>query len=345
MTIPSTVTSIENYAFNYCNDLADVYSYITDLTNVSMGAAVFMTRIFTNRTLHVPHGTADAYHADENWYPYFSSIVEMDPAADLPGDVNGNGEVNIADVNAVFDIILGKTGYTADADVNNDGEITIADANEIIDIILGNGSSQSDPGYVDLGLPSGTLWATCNVGAESPEQYGDYFAWGETQPKDVYSWENYQWCNGTEYSLTKYNNSSDYGHVDKKMELDPDDDAAYVNQGPSWRMPSLEQIQELCNCCTWKWFQLNGVNGQLVTGPNGKSIFLPAAGGRSSQLYNTGVSSYYWTRTLCSRDTLTIESAGPGQAYIQFFRSGEWEVWYSSRYVGNTVRAVRAPQK
>ena len=196
--------------------------------------------------------------------------------------------------------------------------------------------------YVDLGLPSRTLWATCNVGAENPEEYGDYFAWGETAPKDKYDWSNYKWCNETEYALTKYNNTSYYGKVDNKTELDREDDAAYVNWGALWRMPSLEQIQELCKYCTWQWTQVKGVYGHLVTGPSGKTMFLPAAGGcGTNSQYNVGKFAYYWSRTLCS-DKLAIEAAGPGEAYILFMNSWESEVWYDSRCIGNTVRAVRA---
>ena len=199
--------------------------------------------------------------------------------------------------------------------------------------------------YVDLGLPSGTLWATCNVGANAPEEYGDYFAWGETAPKDNYDWSTYKWCSGTEYSLTKYCTDSYYGTVDNKMELDLEDDAAYANLGPSWRMPSWQQMQELCEHCTWQWTQLNGVNGRLVTGPNGNSIFLPAAGGHTGDhQFNAEKFAYYWSRSLYSRDQLPIEAAGTAQAYIQFFSSWSWEVWYNSRMDGFPVRPVRVTQ-
>ena len=214
--------------------------------------------------------------------------------------------------------------------------------------------------YVDLGLPSGTLWATCNVGANSPEEYGDYFAWGETEPKDIYEWTTYKWCNWICDTVTDYyfivdvtwykyyyknwvNNTNVKG--DNKMELDPEDDAACVNWGPQWRMPTLEQIQELVDKCYWQWTQKNDVNGYLVTGPNGNSIFLPASGARSSRLYNDGKCSYFWSRTLCSKDKLAIESADHEDAYIMFFNWWNNEVWYDRRSDGNTVRAVRAYHK
>lgn len=215
---------------------------------------------------------------------------------------------------------------------------------------------------VDLGLPSGTLWATCNVGADNPEDYGDYFAWDETATKEEYDWWNYKWAHWQYDTITdhfyhvieetwyKYymSNWTDDGIVkgDGKMELDPEDDAAYVNWGPRWRMPTLEQLQELLEKCTWQWIQKDNVNGYIVTGPNGNSIFLPTSGGYSSHLYYDGKYAYYWSRSLCSREKLAIEAADQADAYILFFNYwGDQQVWYDSRYVGNTVRAVRASQK
>ena len=273
-------------------------------------------------------------------------IVNYGEHPNLPGDVNGDDEVNIADVNAVIDFIQqGDQYYSVSADVNNDGEISIADINAIIDIILGAHVAPEHE-WVDLGLPSGTLWATCNVGASSPEEDGDYFAWGETAPKDNYDWSTYKWCNGSRITLTKYCNNSGYGYngfTDSKTELDPEDDAAYVNWGPSWRMPTLEQLQELCDCCTWQWTTLNDVNGLLVIGPNENTIFLPAAGGFSSHAYWAGENGYYWSRTLCSPDKWDIANEGEnsGDAYIQFFGRSRWHMWYDFRCTGCTVRAVR----
>ena len=256
------------------------------------------------------------------------------------GDVNGDLEVNIADINAVIGVIFDSTAITASADVNSDGEINIADINIIIDIILGGESSQDDHGdWVDLGLPSGTIWATRNVGASSPEDYGDYFAWGETAPKDYYDWSTYKWCNGVYYQLTKYCTKSSYGYngfVDNKTELDPSDDAACAHY-PGGRMPSREQIKELCNSCTWQWTQRNGVNGQLVTGPNGNTMFLPAAGNRwHESLYYAGSYSSYWSRTLYS--------SVPCSAYYLDFLSGNGGYWHYLRYDGFSVRAVRVTQ-
>ena len=129
--------------------------------------------------------------------------------------------------------------------------------------------------YVDLGLS--VKWATCNVGASKPEEYGDYFAWGETQPKDYYDWSTYKWCNGSYDTLTKYNTNSSDGTVDNKTTLDLSDDAARANWGGSWRMPTSAEQDELCNNCTWTCTKINGVEVYKVTSNiNGNFIFLPS---------------------------------------------------------------------
>ena len=153
-------------------------------------------------------------------------------------------------------------------------------------------------GYVDLGLS--VKWATCNVGASSPEEYGDYFAWGETEPKSIYDWSTYKYCNGSNLTLTKYNTNSSYGIVDNKTQLELSDDAAYMNWGGAWRMPTDAEMTELREQCTWKWTSQNGMNGYRVTSnSNGNSIFLPAAGYRyESSLRYAGSDGDYWSSSL-----------------------------------------------
>ena len=251
------------------------------------------------------------------------------------GDVNGDGEVTVADVNAVINVILGY-GSNMNADVNNDGEVTVADVNVIIDIIL-NPTPVDVHEYVDLGLPSGTLWATCNIGASSPEQYGDYFAWGETAPKNAYNWSNYKWCNGSDNTMTKYCVNNSYGSVDNKTELDPEDDAAYVNWGSSWRMPTNQQLIELIQNCSWEWTSMNDVYGQLGTGPNGKTLFLPASGYRSEVwLYNTGSGACSWSRSLMPDYSNNAFYLDLGSGIV------DWNLF--PRFYGFTVRAVRVSQ-
>ena len=152
--------------------------------------------------------------------------------------------------------------------------------------------------YVDLGLS--VKWATCNVGASKPEEYGDYFAWGETQPKDYYDWSTYKWCNGSYDTLTKYNTNSSDGTVDNKTTLDLSDDAARANWGGSWRMPTSAEQDELCNNCTWTCTKINGVEVYKVTSNiNGNFIFLPIAGYRRySDLKYAGGYGDYWSSSL-----------------------------------------------
>lgn len=151
--------------------------------------------------------------------------------------------------------------------------------------------------YVDLGLS--VKWATCNVGASKPEEYGGYYAWGETGEKSKYDWDTYKWYNRSSGTFTKYCTDSDYGRVDNKTTLDPSDDVAHVKWGGSWRMPTKDEIKELKDKCSWTWTRVNGVNGHRVTGPNGNSIFLPAAGYRRdtkpSAIWTSG---YYWSSSL-----------------------------------------------
>ena len=222
-------------------------------------------------------------------------------------------------------------GNDVHGDLNGDGRVSITDVTALINYLLSGTWPEVTHEYVDLGLPSGTLWATCNIGAYSPEDYGDYIAWGETAPRDYYEWVTYKWCNGTYNSQTKYN------IVDGKTELDLEDDAAYVNWGPSWRMPTIDQMDELRSSCTWQWVQYNGVNGRLGTGPNGKKIFLPAAGSRRGTGYEL-VGSYgrYW-----SRDTYYISEP---YANGLFFLSAAINTTYYDRCEGFTIRPVRASQ-
>ena len=154
---------------------------------------------------------------------------------------------------------------------------------------------------VDLGLPSGTKWANMNIGASAPEECGGYYAWGETEEKNDYSWSTYKWCNGRYNRQTKYCTSSSYGTVDNKTVLDPEDDVAHVKWGGTWRMPTKAEQDELRNNCTWTWTTQNGVKGYKVTGPNGNSIFLPAAGYcDGTYLSHSGSIGSYWSSSLYS---------------------------------------------
>ena len=173
--------------------------------------------------------------------------------------------------------------------------------------------------YVDLGLPSGLLWATCNVGASKPEDYGNYYAWGETTTKSSYP----------------EGNSKTYAKSMGNIKGNSSYDAARANWGGAWRMPTKAEMQELIDKCNWKWTTQNGINGYKVTGPNGNNIFLPAAGYRIGSSLSYASRGYYWSSTPYERD-------GFGNyAYdLRFSSDDNHFMDYFGRYYGQSVRPV-----
>ena len=202
-----------------------------------------------------------------------------------------------------------------------------------------DGSNNNDPKNdtkeaIDLGLS--VKWATCNVGATSPEKYGNYYAWGETTTKSDYSWETYKY--GSNYdALTKYNTDSDYGTVDNKTTLEASDDAATANWGSAWRMPTDGEWTELRENCEWIWtdsYQTTGVAGYWVTGKNGNTIFLPAAGWRyDGSLGRAGYYGDYWSSSL--------DADFPSYAWGAYSSSGGVVGNNYDRSYGLSVRPVR----
>ena len=191
--------------------------------------------------------------------------------------------------------------------------------------------------YVDLGLPSGTLWATCNIGAETVEEFGDYFAWGETEPKELYDWKSYQYGRfiHERYELNKYSTDSAYGlngFVDNLTVMEPDDDVARTCWGEGWRMPTIGEWEELFLNTTGVWTTLNDVKGWRCTASNGNSLFLPAAGYWWDDAFNADL-GLYWSRT--------INKEFPYRAWgFHFNRDSSHLCGSSDRNRGQTVRAV-----
>ena len=186
----------------------------------------------------------------------------------------------------------------------------------VLAIISANVSAQK---AVDLGLPSGTLWADRNVGASSPSDYGDYYAWGETSTKSDYSWDTYSHYDGN------WDNCHNIGSNISGSRYD----VARQAWGGGWKLPTKAQWEELENRCTWTWTTEGGHSGYKVTGPNGNSIFLPAAGASS---YGVGSYGDYWSSTLDGSDT--------DRAWYLYFGSGVYDMENFYRYDGNTVRPV-----
>ena len=244
--------------------------------------------------------------------------------------VNGSGL-------GLFDCILTdlrmNTTYYARAYAINEKGIAYGEEVSFTTIQLKGGEGiENGYVYVDLGLS--VKWATMNVGADSIEDYGDYFAWGETEPKDYYLWSTYKWCNGSSNTLTKYNTDSSYGTVDNKTQLDLTDDAARANWGGAWRIPTRAEQDELRHNCTWTYTTQNGVKGYTVNSErNGNSIFLPIDNKRYSN--STG---YYFNGGTYWSSSLNKEQ--PDNAWMLSFEPSYAAYGYITRAANCIIRPV-----
>ena len=233
--------------------------------------------------------------------------------------------------------------------------------------------------FVDLGLPSGIKWATCNLGANAPEQYGDYFAWGEIRSKEEYTWSSYKWCKGNYNSIIKYCCDRNYGYnrfMDNQCILTEFDDAANEKLGLRCYIPKYSEWEELYNNCYWSWGALNGVKGYFVKSKtNGRSIFLPAAGYRgvgsydprnetisvnghtfkpnpsiynwfgvpkSTNFYKVGSWGYYWTSWAIAHSNFFSHLSQPRAYEAAYLRFGSDMIRgaYEDRYIGMSIRPV-----
>ncbi len=271
------------------------------------------------------------------------TVVSSNAQSLHEGDVNGDGNVNITDVVILVNRILSNDSYQTSSDANSDGKVDITDVVLVVNYIFnGNHTSCPDsnhPHMIDLGLPSGTKWACCNVGATKPEQYGGYYAWGEVSEKSVYNHVTYQYATGVDNdgdgSYDDYHGNFTYG-VWQNLGSDIAGtlyDVAHVQWGGSWVMPSHDQINELLDHCSSEWTSENGVYGRRFIGSNGGSIFLPAVGFRwYGDLYNVGAGGYYWSSTQNSDYSFYAFDLG--------FYSGYADWYYNGRDVGQSVRPV-----
>lgn len=210
----------------------------------------------------------------------------------------------------------------------------IVDITEINDV---SGTYQGHD-YVDLGLPSGTLWATMNVGAKKPQECGDCFGWGETSPHMIYFWDYYKYCKGSESTLTRYCMNSSDGIVDGKTELDSGDDVATAKWGNGWQMPDVYQLNELLNVnnISLRIASLAGVEGTLIISKsNGKKMFLPWGGGFIGLAgIGAGLTGEYWSRSLNTNNS--------NEAYsLSVYDAKSSRTESNRRYEGLCVRPVR----
>ena len=245
-----------------------------------------------------------------------------------------------------FPVVAGsnRADYKCNGDLNHNKQLDVEDITLLIngyltgEKVYGNGSNiESGHRFVDLGLS--VMWAETNIGADTHDDYGDFFAWGETEPKTQYTWKSYKLCEGNSGTLTKYNNNAHNGTVDNKTVLDPEDDAAHVNWGGSWRMPTSKEVDELIKQCTWLGLSPGGF---IVKGPNGCSIFLPATRSYDSETLGR-IDSYdgkYWTNSLGGFES----SMAWYMTFSYNWRISNWDIYIDyrtgSRCRGRCVRPV-----
>ncbi|MCQ2129064.1 MAG: leucine-rich repeat protein [Bacteroidaceae bacterium] len=333
VTIPNSVTSIGSYAFEGPSRLTSVYVGWNNADRIPVLTSWDFP--YSTCDLYVPTGTKAIYQEKDYWNS-FKNIYENEFESVLLGDANDDGSVDVSDITSIATYILnGKATpwNEKNADVNGDGVIDVSDITGVASIILGKKSLCPDdhhPHAIDMGLPSGTKWCCCNVGATTPEGYGGYYAWGETSEKSVYDLQTYAyWRDQNENGFV---DDGDWANIGTDI-AGTQYDVAHVSMGGSWRMPSHVQQMELVNNCIGTWTTQDGVNGISVIGKNGGQIFLPAAGYRQNEwLGDVGVYSLYWSSSLDPR-YYSIP-------HVLYFYSGFWGWDYFERLVGLSVRAV-----
>ena len=276
----------------------------------------------------------------------FDLIVASLDAIKGQAEALGTGQTGIAtQIAGVTSAISALVDQVKDGDTDAASALAqiIQKLEDLKGSIGGGGTTPSTMEYVDLGLPSGLKWAKCNLGAPKPSEPGDHYAWGETDPKAEYTWATYKWMQAGQSEakyITKYTiadgetggiwyDSSGAFIGDNKTALVAADDAATAKLGSPWRMPTIDEFQELIDKCTWTWTTQDGVNGYQVDGPNGNAIFLPA-GYLVIGSYRAG---YYWSSSLS-----TTES---DCAYSLDLNSDRYFIARTYRYFGCTVRPVR----
>ena len=280
----------------------------------------------SNESEHVINEVDIAFNAKKTIIPFFAEGVAMNPELNYYLS-RKQWFIAYPNYRLFLDNLVEIIASNLKLDIAKPSHIGLSEPKFVVNEI-GTSNIVNGHEYVDLGLPSGLKWATCNVGANSPEEYGGYYAWGETEEKSNYNWSTYKWCNGTGDTMTKY---SAFGN--NKTILDPEDDVAHVKWGGSWRMPTRAEQDELRNKCTWSLTVQNGVRGYRVTGPNGNSIFLPAAGLRyGTDVYRRGYGGHFWSSSLHFYDS--------SSAYYLYFYDDNYDWDLNFRYVARSVRPV-----
>ena len=380
ITIPDGVTKIEDYTFYRCTSLTSIT--IPDSV-MSIGHNAFRECISLT-SITIPDSVTSIGNTAFGGCTSLTSITIPDSVTSI-GDYAFGGCTSLTSItipdsvtsigDSAFCGCSSLNGITVESGVPPTGGQYMFDDTNYCPIYVPDGSRKdyksarywsdyadriqaifslpvSVSGAVDMGLPSGLKWASFNLGASKPEEYGDYYAWGEAEPyyssleplvwkegKEAgYNWASYKWCTGSYNTLTKYCDDSSYGDngfTDSKTVLDSEDDAAHVKWEGSWRMPTDAELIELQKECDWEWTSFNDINGYIVTGPNGNKIFFPAAGRTwNSTTATNGVGSrgFYWSS---SRHTQNQD-----QACYTYFESNSVSWDCGARCLGFPIRPV-----
>lgn len=294
--------------------------------------------LLSAKTVEVPMGEYNSsieIQSGSGWYNITSENPEIATAEKYYKSVSWVDENGVAHGSTFIEIQGLKVGST---------KVNVKDMSSLEEVtlfVIVTNSSYISAEAVDLDLPSGTKWASFNLGATKPEEYGDYYAWGEITPKENYSWSTYKWCNGTQHSMNKYCYDSNYGKIDNKTVLELTDDAAYISLGSGWRLPTREQQDELRENCDWEWTIYNGVVGMKVKSRKNEAfIFLPAAGYRSGSSTSYAAEYGYY-------QSASLDLKNSDDSYYFYFNSGGhyWQDFSTTvgRDVGFSVRPVMSP--
>lgn len=258
-------------------------------------------------------------------------------------DTNGDGKVDASDITNTINKVLDNGKATETTVIRLDDltqllarlsrlESQVKELRKLHNLFDTNGHT-----FVDLALPSGTKWATCNIGATNPEDFGDYFAWGETEPKSAYQRDTYKHYDETTGKYTKYCINADDGILDNKTILDLEDDAANVNWGGDWTVPTKENMQELIDNCEFTYTTINSIPGYEIKGTNGNTIFLPNAGIFTGKELDADGKGYYVTSNMITANSYS--------ATYLLLRSEWYKMMSQSRIWGFSIRPVLSASK